>query len=75
MYALEYYGHASGAAEFFQSIQNSMPRILEGPSFLNTHPSTDNRVQLLTDLEEQHSGEKKSLPIFVQDYAKTGEIH
>ena len=66
---MNYYGHASGVAEFFQSIQEAVPRSLEGPSFLNTHPSTEDRIKILTNLEEQHSGEKKPLPKFVQDYA------
>lgn len=68
---LKYYGHTSGAAEFFQYIQNQDSVVAEIPSFLNTHPSTDDRISTLANLEDLHSGDKKPLAKFVHDYLKT----
>ncbi len=68
---LKYYGHASGAAEFFQSIQNEAIGSSKIPNFLNTHPSTEDRIRIFTELEKLHSGEKKPLPKYVKDYAVT----
>lgn len=41
----------------------------EIPSFLDTHPSTEDRISNLIELENQHSGDKKPLPNFLSDYA------
>ena len=66
---IKFYGHASGAAEFFQYVKSEEGSIGEIPSFLNTHPSTEDRISNLIELENQHSGDKKPLPNFLSDYA------
>ena len=68
---IKHYGHASGAAEFFQYIQNRVLDVANVPSFLNTHPSTEDRIDILTNLEELHPGNKIPLPKFVHNYLKT----
>ena len=67
---LKFYGHASGAAEFFQYIKAEEGIVSEIPSFLNTHPSTEGRIATLNEFETEHSGEKTSLPDFIKNYAK-----
>ena len=67
---LNFYGHASGAAEFFQYIKEEEGIASEIPSFLSTHPSTEGRIAALQKFENEHSGEKKSLPDFIQKYAQ-----
>ena len=66
---LKYYGHASGAAEFFQFIKIEEEHYGEIPSFLSTHPSTEGRIDTLLEFENNNPGEKKKLPNFVRDYA------
>ncbi len=68
---LKHYGHASGAAEFFQYIQNRVLDVANVPSFLNTHPSTDDRIETLTNLEVLYPGNKNPLPKIVHGYLKT----
>jgi len=67
---LKFYGHASGAAEFFQYIKLEEGIASEIPSFLSTHPSTEGRIDNLVTFENKHSGEKKPLPDFIVDYAQ-----
>lgn len=67
---LKFYGHASGAAEFFKHIKSEEGLASEIPSFLSTHPSTEGRISALQNFEHEHSGEKKSLPDFIHDYAQ-----
>lgn len=66
---LKFYGHASGAAEFFQYIKAEEGIASEIPSFLSTHPSTEGRIDALNKFENEHPGEKTSLPEFIHDYA------
>ncbi len=66
---IKFYGHASGAAEFFQYLKSEEGSMGEIPSFLGTHPSTEDRISNLIELENQHSGDKKPLPNFLSDYA------
>lgn len=66
---LKFYGHASGAAEFFQFIKLEEEHYGEVPSFLSTHPSTEGRIDTLLEFEIKNPGEKKKLPDFVRDYA------
>ena len=66
---IKFYGHASGAAEFFQYVKSEEGNMGEIPSFLSTHPSTEDRISNLIELENQHSGDKKPLPNFLSDYA------
>ncbi len=64
-----HYGHASGASEFFQYIQGEEESMGEIPSFLSTHPSTDDRIEFLHKHENKNSGDKLPLPDHVRDYA------
>lgn len=66
---IKFYGHASGAAEFFQYVKSQEGGLGKLPSFLSTHPSTENRIFNLIELENQHSGDKKPLPDFLSNYA------
>lgn len=66
---LKFYGHASGAAEFFQFIKSEEGITSDIPGFLSTHPSTEGRIATLQEFEKEYSGEKKSLPSFIHDYA------
>jgi len=68
---IKFYGHATGAAEFFQHIQSEKNLMPDAPSFLSSHPSTGSRVTTLIELEYKYSGEKKPLPGFIHSYAKT----
>lgn len=70
---IKFYGHASGAAEFFQFIRSEEDNMTEVPSFLNTHPSTEGRITHLIKLEQQNSGDKKPLPNFLHNYIQTKE--
>ena len=70
---IKYYGHASGAAEFFKYIQHAEQNFGEIPSFLSTHPSTEGRINMLIEFEKHKIGAKKQLPIFVRDYAQSIE--
>jgi len=71
---INFYGHASGAAEFFQYIKSEEGSIAEIPSFLSAHPSTENRISSLVELENQSSGYKKPLPDFLYSYAQIEEV-
>ena len=66
---MKFYGHASGAAEFFQYVESEEGSIGEVPSFLSTHPATEDRISNLIELENQHAGDKKPLPNFLNNYA------
>ena len=66
---VKFYGHASGAAEFFQNIKKTEDGNVEIPSFLSTHPATEGRINILLEYEQLHSGEKKPLPDFLREYA------
>lgn len=66
---IKFYGHASGAAEFFQFAKSEEMSIGEIPSFLSTHPSTVGRIANLIELENRHSGDTKPLPKFLTEYA------
>jgi Zn-dependent protease with chaperone function len=66
---IKFYGHASGAAEFFQYVKSEEGSIGEIPSFLSTHPTTEDRISNLIELENQFFGDKKPLPSFLNDYA------
>ena len=66
---IKFYGHAAGAAEFFQFIQSVKNEATKIPSFLSTHPSTEGRIATLKEYESKHSGEKKHIPKYVRDYA------
>jgi len=68
---IKFYGHASGAAEFFQYISLEEGTITEVPNFLNTHPATQERIDNLIKLEDKKSGDKKPLPEFIKTYAST----
>jgi predicted Zn-dependent protease len=68
---IEFYGHASGAAEFFQYIQSEGSVLDEIPNFLSTHPSTDNRISNLIEIEKNNSGVKKELPTFLKSYMES----
>jgi len=70
---IQFYGHASGAAEFFQHIYIGQEDATEIPSFLSTHPATQERIDYLLRLENQSSGDKTALPEFLQDYANSGD--
>lgn len=70
---IKFYGHASGAAEFFQHINIEQEDATELPSFLSTHPATQERIDNLLRLENQNSGDKTALPEFIQDYANSGD--
>jgi len=71
---INFYGHASGADEFFQYIKLEGDSITEIPSFLITHPSTENRISSLVELENQNSGDKIPLPDFLHHYAQIEEV-
>jgi predicted Zn-dependent protease len=68
---IKFYGHASGAAEFFQYIKSEGSGLYEIPNFLSTHPSTDNRISNLIEIEKNHSGVKKALPAFLNSYIES----
>jgi len=68
---LKYYGHASGAAEFFQYIDLDEGAIAEVPNFLSTHPATEERIDSLMKLEDKNSGDKIPLPEFIKTYANS----
>ncbi len=68
---VKFYGHASGATEFFQYIKNTETELTEIPNFLSTHPSTEGRINFLLKHEQQNPGEKKPLPVFLREYAHT----
>ena len=67
---LKFYGHASGAAEFFKHIKAQESIASEMPNFLSTHPSTEGRITTLNNFEKEHSGEKTPLPNFIHSYAQ-----
>lgn len=67
---LKFYGHASGAAEFFQHIKGEEELSSEVPNFLSTHPSTEGRIAALNKFEIEHSGEKTPLPNFIREYTQ-----
>ncbi len=69
---IKYYGHASGAAEFFQYINTEENSTNEITSFLNTHPSTEDRISTLVELEYIYSGNKKPLADFLYSYIEIG---
>jgi len=71
---IKFYGHASGAAEFFEHINLEQDSATEVPAFLSTHPATDERIKHLMGLENKHSGDKKQLPEFIKEYAKSESI-
>lgn len=56
------YGHANGASEFFKYIKNSSEHNSEPPIFLSTHPSTQERLNYLEQVEKINDGDKKNIP-------------
>ena len=71
---IKFYGHALGAAEFFQHIKNIEVDTTEIPSFLSTHPSTEGRINSLLEFEQKYAGVKKPLPDFLREYAHFTEF-
>ena len=71
---IKFYGHALGAAEFFQHIKNIEVDTGEIPSFLSTHPSTEGRINSLLEFEQKYAGVKKPLPDFLREYAHFTEF-
>ena len=71
---IKFYGHALGAAEFFQHIKNIEVDTAEIPSFLSTHPSTEGRINSLLEFEQKYVGVKKPLPDFLREYAHFTEF-
>lgn len=45
---LKYYGHAGGASEFFKKIQGINKDKFNTVNFFDTHPNTEERIQILT---------------------------
>ncbi len=72
---IKFYGHASGAAEFFQHIKSAESVMDDIPSFLSTHPSTDDRITKLVEIEKNNTGVKKALPEFINDYIQYNQEH
>ncbi|MFK7816502.1 MAG: M48 family metallopeptidase [Gammaproteobacteria bacterium] len=70
---IKFYGHASGAAEFFEYINSEESVIDDIPSFLSTHPATENRISDLVEIEKDYSGVKKPLPAFLNDYIQNNQ--
>ena len=68
---IKFYGHASGASEFFQYVKTEEESMADMPGFLSTHPSTEDRISNLIKLENKHSGDKKPLPNFLNDYGES----
>ncbi len=68
---IKFYGHALGAAEFFQSIQKQEKLLTSVPSYLSTHPSVEHRIKKLIELENLHSGQVTQLPEIVNTYLNT----
>ena len=60
-----HYGHAQGAAEFFLKI-NSIKDI-QGPlpTFYQSHPGTEERIEFITLFQNQLTGSKIKLPEFI----------
>lgn len=56
------YGHANGASEFFSYIKNSSEHDNEPPIFLSTHPSTQERLDYLKQVERENHGAKNNIP-------------
>lgn len=61
------YDHANGASEFFKYIKNSGEHNGEPPVFLSTHPSTQERLDYLEEMERRNYGEKKNIPKNILD--------
>ena len=62
------YGHANGASEFFKYIKSSGKHEHAPPVFLSTHPSTEQRLDYLTRIEQENLGSKVALPDTVSKY-------
>lgn len=50
---LRTYGHAGGAATFFERVSEKSP-LPEPPALLNTHPDTNARIARIRDFDKEH---------------------
>ena len=70
---IKHYGHAQGATEFFIKIravkefQNSIP------TFYQSHPGTEERIEFIAQYENQQNGLKKGLPDFIMKITQRSE--
>ena len=62
---IKHYGHAQGATEFFIKINDmeGSPSLLA--EFYQSHPGTEERINFITQFENQLSGSKVKLPKFI----------
>lgn len=59
------YGHAQGAAEFFIKISNIEDVQSSLPTFYQSHPGTEERINFITQFEKQLDGSTGKLPEFI----------
>lgn len=59
------YGHAQGAAEFFIKISNIEDVQSSLPTFYQSHPGTEERINFITLFEKQLDGSTGKLPEFI----------
>ena len=59
------YGHAQGAAEFFIKISNIENVQSSLPTFYQSHPGTEERINFINQFEEQLDGSTGKLPEFI----------
>jgi predicted Zn-dependent protease len=65
---MRHYGHATGASEFFRSLDGNRSYDSHAPVFMSTHPGTKDRIEFLRRYEMQRQGLLKPLPNVVGDY-------
>jgi len=62
---IKHYGHAQGAAEFFTNIKSLGDIQSSLPTFYQSHPGVDERINFIAQYESRLNGSKQKLPTFI----------
>ena len=62
---IKHYGHAQGATEFFIKIKSIKDIQSSLSTFYQSHPGTEERINFITQFENQLNGSKQKLPEFI----------
>lgn len=67
------YGHLNGTVDLFEELEKQQPNHVP-PEFFNTHPDTDNRIQMIHQTEQQRglttNGTLTKLPEHFKDWLR-----
>ena len=65
---VKHYGHAGGASEFFEALQNHPELHADIPVFISTHPGVEERISTLRDFAPANTPALIPLPGFIKQH-------